>query len=242
MRKKLCFLAAAVLLFTGCSYNVPDLSRVDNDLAAQYVADALLRSDKYYEGGLEYDHSILNPTPAPTKAPGAQVNNNQKPADGGDTQNSPGGQGTSLNGDGGKSQQPLQSVSLSEIYGIGGVKIKGNAYRVTSSYGTAYAVCTARKGYKLIAVNFSVSNTGNSPKKVDLEKQQVQAELLVNGESAGNPLMSIVDGDLQYFNATIGAGQSKQGVLIFEIEKSKKVHKVEVRFVNGGKEAVVQAS
>lgn len=230
MKRKLCVLAFAVaVIFTGCSYNVPDLSNVDNDLAGQYVADALLRYDKHYDEGLDYDHALLQPTPtpvptaAPTEAPGNTA--------------SPNGQGTSPDGSG--AQAALTSVSLSDLYGVSGVTVKGNTYRVTSSYGTSYAVCQARKGKKLVAVNFTISNKSKSDKRVNFQKKGVKAELLLDGESAGAPLLSIVDGDLQSFNTKIAAGKRKQGVLIFEIDKSVKVGDVKVRFVKGNNESVV---
>ena len=71
MKKKLCVLTMMMAaMLTGCT-DVPDLSNVDNSLAAQYVADALLRNDKNYDDSLDYDHSILQatPTPAPTPVP-----------------------------------------------------------------------------------------------------------------------------------------------------------------------------
>ena len=50
MRSKLCIITiVACAALTGCS-NVPDLSHVDNDLTAQYMADALLKNDDSYQG------------------------------------------------------------------------------------------------------------------------------------------------------------------------------------------------
>ena len=69
MRSKLCIITiVACAALTGCS-NVPDLSHVDNDLTAQYMADALLKNDDSYQGVLDYDHSILEATPSPTAEP-----------------------------------------------------------------------------------------------------------------------------------------------------------------------------
>lgn len=232
MKKKLCVLTMMMAaMLTGCT-DVPDLSNVDNSLAAQYVADALLRNDKNYDDSLDYDHSILQatPTPAPTPVP------TPAPSGGPDKDD-----GSSVpNGDGGsKLGDNLESVSVSDIYGISGINIKAGTYRVTSSYGSSVAVCTPKKGNKLVVVNFTVANTSKASKKVNLQKQKIQAELLSGTTRLGAPMLSIVEGDLQYFNATLNGGRKKQGVLVFEVDKSTKLKDVKVRFVKNGKEAVV---
>jgi len=228
MKKKLCvIIMVTVAVLTGCS-NGPDLSRLDNSLAAQYVADALLRNDKNYDESLDYDHSLLQatPTPAPTPVP------TPVPSDSGKGESTPGSEGS-------KPSEAVESVSMSEIYGVSGVNIQAGTYRTTSSYGSDYAVCTAKKGNKLVVVNFTVTNTTKKKKQVNLTKGKMQVELLSGDESLGGPLLSIVDGDLQYFNAKMDKGQTKQGVLIFEVSKSTKVNNVKVRFSKGSKEAVV---
>ncbi|RKI30865.1 DUF4352 domain-containing protein [bacterium 1xD8-6] len=232
MKKKLCVLTMMMAaMLTGCT-DVPDLSNVDNSLAAQYVADALLRNDKNYDDSLDYDHSILQatPTPAPTPVP------TPAPSGGPDKDD-----GSSVpNGDGGsKPGDNLESVSVSDIYGISGINIKAGTYRVTSSYGSSVAVCTPKKGNKLVVVNFTVANTSKASKKVNLQKQKIQAELLSGTTRLGAPMLSIVEGDLQYFNTTLNGGRKKQGVLVFEVDKSTKLKDVKVRFVKNGKEAVV---
>lgn len=230
MKKKLCVLTMVMAaMLTGCT-DVPDLSKMDNNLAAQYVADALLRNDKNYDDSLDYDHSILQatPTPAPTPVP------TPVPSDDGNA-----GSSVSDGSQGSKPEESFESVSVSDIYGISGIKIKAGSYRVTSSYGSNFAVCTPKKGNKLVVVNFSVSNTSKASKKVNLAKKNMQAELLSGTESLGSPMMSIAEGDLQYFNTTLGGGKRKQGVLVFEVSKSEKLKDVKVRFVSGGKEAVV---
>ena len=233
MKKKLCVLTlVATVALTGCT-QVPDLSNIDNNLAAQYVADALLKYDKNYDDSLDYDHSILQatptpaPTPVPTLAPSASPED-ENPVQGSDSDN-----------DGATVGEVFESVSVSGIYNVPGVEIKTGTYRVMSSYGSDYAVCTAKTGNKLVVVNFSVSNTTKKAKKVNLVKKNVQAELLSGDKSLGSPLLSIVEGDLQYFNTKIDANKKKQGILIFEVAKSVKLNDVKVRFVKDSKEAVV---
>lgn len=240
MRKKLCVLAmATAVLLTGCGASVPKLSKLDNSLAAQYLADAMLRNDADYADGLDYDHALLTatPTPAPTVAPTQAPQATEAAPDGQDQSTDKPGASA---GESNKSdQQKYQSVSLSEIFGSTKVKVKAQGYQMEKSYGTSYASCTAGKGKKLVVANFSISNTSKSAVKVNLAKQNLQAELIVNGKSVATPLQTIVDGDLQFFNKKLGAGQKKQGILIFEVDKSMKGNDVQIHFVNGSKEANV---
>lgn len=235
MKKKLCVLTlAASVVLTGCT-EVPDLSNVDNNLAAQYVADALLKNDKEYDAALDYDHSLLQatPTPVPTAVPTPVPSDSEA----GTSDNNPGG--ATANPDGNETGDDVISVSLSGIYGMSGVKIKAGSYRVMSSYGSDYAVCMAGSGKKLVVVNFTVSNATKKAKRVNLADKGMQAELLSGTKVLGRPLLSIVEGDLQYFNTMIAAGENKQGVLIFEVGKSTRIKDVKVRFSKGNKESVV---
>lgn len=246
MRKKLCITAMVMtVVLTGCT-SVPDLSKVDNDLAAQYMADSLLKNDESYSGISDYDHSVLEdtPTPKPTVAatPTPSVDNGEPGQTGKDNNGS--GDGASVNSNGtdgtASSAAPaLQQVSASEVFGVSGVEIEAVKYQLVKSYGSQYANCTAADGKKLVVVQFKVSNTTGSAKKVNLVKSGVQASLNVNGQTVGSALLTIVEGDLQYMNTRLAAGKKKQGVLIFEVDKSAKIDSVEVHLSAEQKEAVV---
>lgn len=232
MRKKLSIMMIAVVaLLTACGASVPDLSETDNNVAAQYVAGALLKYDKAYDDSLDYDHSLLIPTPAPTPEPKPAAIETAAPQGGGQD----GNQGGSVN----QEAAARTKVSLSELYGVSGVKVKAVSYEVTGSYGESYAVCMPHSGNKLVVVKFRVSNDSGKKKKVNLARAGLSPNLVLNGQSYGSPLQSIVRGDLQYFNTTIPAGGRKQGVLIFEVKKSVEVRNVAVQFVKGGREAEV---
>lgn len=251
MRKKLSVLALVMtVVLTGCSTSVPDLSKVDNDIAAQYMADALLQYDTNYEDSLVYDHSVLTPTPTPeptvapveaTPAPSdnSSAGTNQTAANGTSS-----GTGVSADGQNGTSdaQNQLTSVSLSDMYGVSGIEMKGTSYSVKSSYGSAYEDYTPKKGNKLIVVHFTISNTSGSSQKVDLQKQNVQSALILNGENIGKPLTTFAEGDLQFFKSTIASGKKKQGVLLFEVKKSVKVSDVKVQFLKGNSEATISVN
>lgn len=234
MRRKICIIALSVAtLLAGCGTDVPDLSRVDNNVAAQYVADALLRGDKHYDESLDYDHSILEPTPTPepTPAPTAKPGEDGKSGDD--------AQGSGKGGQDGQEAPQVSNVSLSELYGISGVTIEQGTYEVKSSYSIAKgASVIPEKGKKLAVAYFKISNDAGKAKKVSLVGKNVDMQLYLNGESAGRLLPSIVPEDLQNFNEKIGSGKKKQGVLLFEIDKSVKIDKLEVQFSRENRQAI----
>ena len=119
--------------------------------------------------------------------------------------------------------------------------IEQSTYEVKNSYGAGkYAAITPKAGKKLAVVYFKVSNDTGKAKKVALDGKSVDIQLYLNGKSEGRPLLSIADGDMQTFNEKIGAGKKKrkkQGVLLFEIDKSVKIDKLEVQFGMEGRQA-----
>lgn len=231
MRRILSFIAlGAAVMLAGCSTNVPDLSHVDNDLAAQYVADALLRNDKHYDESLDYDHSILEatPEPEPTEAPTPEPEEGSSP-----DQTGAGGQGGQAQG-----EPAVSNVSLSDIYGVQGVSVTPSSYKMQDSYdeGGGLSVVPHRKN-KLIVVYFTVSNNSGKAKRVKLG--DVSPQLYLDGSSVGQPMPSLAAGDLQSFNERIAAGKKKQGVLLFEVPSNTKMSKLEVRFSKGNSQASV---
>lgn len=255
MRSKLCIMTiVACAALTGCS-NVPDLSHIDNDLTAQYMADALLKNDDSYQGVLDYDHSILEatptptvePTPAATAAPAQDQN-----MDGTNTSSANEGAGTdgvqnnstdslaSAEPGAQSSMEPqAEQVSPAQVYGIKGVSIKAGSYKLVKSYGSSYANCTASKGKKLLVVQFNISNDSSKAKTVDLSKSGVQASLMLNGQAAGGAMLSVVDEDMQHLKTKLAAGKKKQGVLLFEVDKDQKIDSVSVTLSSGQKQADV---
>ena len=235
MKKKLCLaVVSAALLLTACGPGVPDLSKGNNDTAAQYVADALLRNDKHYDEGIDYDHSLLRPTPTPEPTPAAV-----KPEQNEDGKN--GGNGSSGTGGTGASTETVsrKSVSVSDIYGVKGVTIKPVSYQLKNSYGTSvYQIMPTGKGNRLAVVYFNIANKSNKRKRINLTQKGVSAELIVNGKSVGSPMLSLTDNDLKNMNVTLDAGKKKQGVLLFEVSKKTKVSSVEIRLTTDTKEAV----
>lgn len=251
MRSKLCIITiVACAALTGCS-NVPDLSHIDNDLTAQYMADALLKNDDSYQGALDYDHSILEatpsptvePTPAVTVAPTQDTDSANAGSDGASTDNTQNNGTDSLASSEPGAQSSVEpqaeQVPPEQVYGIKGISMKAVSYKLVKSYGSSYANCTASKGKKLLVVQFSISNDSAKTKTIDLSKSGVQASVMINGQAAGDAMLSVVDEDLQHMRTKLAAGKKKQGVLLFEVDKGQKIDSVSVTFSARQKQADV---
>ncbi|MCI5586588.1 MAG: hypothetical protein MR384_01655 [Lachnospiraceae bacterium] len=231
MRKKLIALALAVAISaTGCG--VVDLSDENKNIIAEYMAGELLKYNKDYSGTIEYDRSVLEPTPTPepTVAPNKPAAT-PKPLDQGDSQEPAVGESDDGTG------ETNTEVSLSELYGTNGIKVKHTTYTSGRSYGSDYSTIAANPGKKLIVVYFNIKNTSSKTTRLNLSDKSVTYELYKNDKSYGEPLLTIAKGDMQYFNEKLKAGQNRQGVLIFETDSSFKAKGAVIKAVKGGKEA-----
>jgi hypothetical protein len=225
-KKRLVVTVLAVsLLVTGCS-SVPDLSDVHRDMEAEYMAGILLKYDKNNQDMLDYDRSVLEPTPTPVPT--------QQPA----ASKAPSSDTTSETGGSTDSQTTsVETVDADVILSKGGIRVRQEQYQLKKSYDSSYSTITAREGKKLFVVKFLVKNTSGATKKVNLMKRNLTYSLEIDGASAGSPLMTILENDLQYMNSSLEGGKSKEEVLIFEVSSSTKVQNAVLNITEGTKTA-----
>lgn len=226
-------MVSAVLL-TSCATQVPELSKLDNDKAAEYMAGEILKHDAGYAYALDYDRSVLNvtPTPAPTKAPvitpkPASGNSQQDPSEGGEIT--------------GEDTPAVQEVSLSEVFGINGIEIQYTSAAMKESYGKDYESIVASKGKQLVIIKFRIKNTGDASQTLALFQNKVDYALY-QGEQKKTPMRTSAAGDLQYFESELAAGKSKQGILMFEVDQNTKIEESKLQITNGTKQATITLS
>lgn len=220
-------LSVAVLM-TGCSSG-PDLSRFNNDLEAEYIAGTLLKYNADYEGMLEYDRSILDVTPTPVPTPTVTPASSQE------------SDGEIENSTEGKDDEIQQiAVALDDISPVEGISWSLETYEVKQSYGSRFATVEAGKGNQLLVVKFRLKNTNSKKKNVNFIDTKVSYVLEVDGQAVATPLQTLIDGDMQYFNDTIPAGKSREGVLIFKISKKQNLNNAVIRAIKENQSATVE--
>lgn len=100
--------------------------------------------------------------------------------------------------------------------------MKAVSYKLVKSYGSSYANCTASKGKKLLVVQFSISNVSAKAKTIDLSKSGVQASIMINGQAAGDAMLSVVDEDLQHMRTKLAAGKKSKVCCFLKLIRGKR--------------------
>lgn len=231
MKKRFCVavLIIAVML-TGCS-NGPNLSRVHRNMEAEYMAGLLLKYDADYGEMLDYDRSILNPTPTPEPT--------RKPAQPTASASGSAASSNSSNKGGDDNSQVQSYISLQEMGTVQGVTLSQESYELKDSYGSNYAVVNPGKGNRLLIVKFRLKNGNSRAKKVNMSKEAMSYSLEIDGQNMGSAKKTMLPNDLQFYRSKIDAGKSQEAVIIFEISKSQQVKDANLYISVGNKNAQV---
>ena len=210
---------------TGCGKNDISLTNEENDLVAEYIAGTLLK----YSYDNEWKYQKLNTaqktgvtttagTNSSTQTPSqSQAGNSQKP-----TASSSSAASTatvSASGAAGTTSTDLMG-SLPSALGLSGVTVKYKDYVTGSSYPSdAYISVPAQQGYKVVAVELTLTNT--SGQAVTLNSSgNVTFKLEVGGTVVSN-YASILKNDITTLkNVSLAAGASKDVVVLFQVKES----------------------
>lgn len=228
MKRILIVLSVLTLVMTGCG--VKELTEMENDKIAEYIAASLLKYDANYEDSLEYDKTLLEPTPAPTPTPAPVVT--PEPAEGKNGSSTAGGDVVT--------PEPELSASkdFSDIFEAMGCNVKLKGFEVVSSYNTDYSVLEpSKKGTQLLIVKCQVTNTSGASKKISLDNSISYEVEMDEGEYAKPLLTMTLTNDLQNFEEKIGAGKSKDAVLVFETTK-KDIGQISLTATQGTKKVM----
>ena len=193
---------------TGCGKNDISLTNEENDLVAEYIAGTLLK----YSYDNEWKYQKLNTaqktgvttaagTNSSTQTPAqSQSVNSQKPSASATASNAAGTTSTDLMG------------SLPSALGLSGVT--GSSYP-----SDAYVSVPAQQGYKVVAVELTLTNT--SGQAVTLNSSgNVTFKLEVGGTGVVN-YASILKNDITALkNVSLAAGASKDVVVLFQVKES----------------------
>lgn len=202
-----------IFLLVGCDKQVT-LNTEENDLIAEYIAGVMLKysfSDKWnYEKAVSRVDSYKPKNPASTIGGGATINNTTP------TQSS-----TSTPTTAATSTKDVMEA-LSSALGMDGLDIQYKTYSVGERYPTQeYAISVpAGEGYKVLALEFELTNNSNSAIDLDTYNKGVVFRLAL-GERAFTQYASMLKNDLVFLkDVSVESGSTYTAVVLFQIPDS----------------------
>lgn len=218
MKKKaiLVWMLATVFLVGGCGKKEKLMTMTDEErtqiiqFSAHIISEFNRSQPEGYRPLSKVQIDAINAEEEKEKNPQKQE---EKPADDSKT----GGQG-------GEAEQPArQEGTLTELVGISGIEATCTGYKVQKDYveENVFAM-NASEGNKYVVVKVRLTNTTDAKVNVDILSKNPSVSLQINGEeSTSRALLTLLTNDLLTTKKKLGAGESLDTVLLFEVEKSK---------------------
>lgn len=235
MKKRLIMLLMiTAVVSSGCAMGV-ELTDENSDLVAEYTASIILKNDQRHEYRLIDVSSEETKNPeveAPTQAPQANETGSpsMQPAQPTDEPAA-------------NTEQEVGSFTLEELMGLKNATLTYKELKLMDSYtdkkNTTYSL-TAKKGYQFAVLSFSITNTGKKEQQIDLLSKKMKYNLNVNGTESYSAILTVLDSDLQCYIETLQAGETKEAVLLFEVEENKQIPSATLFALNGKKASEIE--
>lgn len=244
MKKKLAFaglIMISAFTLAGCSSDVT-LTEEQNDMIAEYVAGSLLKHS--YENEWKYS-KLNNPvynknTPAATKA--STSTSQSKPqqtttSQGATTASTAAGQTTAKS----TSSSTTTASSISQALGLNGVTVSYKNISIGDRYPTEeYAICVpADSGCKVVAVEFTIKNTGSSDYTATTKSSDVSMKLQMPGGTYTQYKSMLKNDICNLDKISIKAGGEYTVAAVFQVPKDSAVDSGDIKLeVLAGSQAV----
>lgn len=209
----LALMLICVLAFSGCGKNNVTVNNEQSNLISEYIAGTLLKYS--YEN--QWKYTKLNTA----KNQYIPNNSQQMPT----AQQTTQAQNTVVTP--GAGQQPSAGNSsadpcdlLPDALGLAGATIRYKAYVVGDRYPTGeYVVCVpAESGCKVVAVEFTITNTSGNTITANTASSGVSMKLAVNGSNESGYTSMLKNDMLNLKSVAIEPGQDYTAVVLFQVK------------------------
>lgn len=208
--------AVCVFALAGCADDVT-MDNEQNDIVAEYIAGTLLRHS--YANEWKYS-KLSNPTfnkSGQSTTTTGKNNTTGTTAANKQTTTAVGQTGTTSTT--GTTQVGIKAASITEALGLSGVTVSYKKVSVGNRYPTdAYAVCVpADSGCKVVAVEFTIKNTGSAVYTATTKSANVTMKLSA-GSGTYTQYKSMLKNDICNLDkVTINAGEEYTAAAVFQV-------------------------
>lgn len=207
----------AMLMMSGCSDPMPELSAEENALIVEYAAGALLKYNKNYTGKIVSDETIEEQLAREKefaenteKARLARIRDEETKQQ--EKQN-----GTAA------SNSSMTTEELGHFLGIDPAVLTYEGYQICKDYPDAdnmeevFAVMTARPGNQFCVLKFKLANPGESDAVINMLDKRYRFLAVINDSQTVQVQATYALEDLSTYEGSIPAGESEEAVLILEL-------------------------
>ena len=210
---------ATMLMLTGCGNQIPVLTEEQAQMIGEYAAITLLKYDANHRSRLVDEEEIeahdakeqamqelaqATPTPTPEgmkpveETPTVEIEENNTAS---------------------------EVIGFEDFYGLpAGITITYQGEEVCDSYSgdtsSDIFALDATQGKKLLVLKFVIDNQSGSDQSIDLFSTTASYRVTVNGSYTRNALTTMLMDDMSTYMDTIPAGESRNVVLLIEIDEN----------------------
>ena len=212
---------------SGCGSGIV-LNQEENDLIAQYAANAILQNDKNYEDRFVVDSTTQE---ASTTQPEQQTTTTESAT--------PSESDTKSQKEAEQTTQGELKPSLSKVSSFLNLSLQYKGCKVASHYedgNQSSLPVEASSGNKLLILKFKIKNTSSTTNQVDMLSSKLSYDLQLGTEKL-QPQLTVLEDDLTTYQGSLKKHASKNVVLIFEIPKKSANHPTGTLEISNGDEA-----
>ncbi|MCI8383170.1 MAG: hypothetical protein HFI07_15515 [Lachnospiraceae bacterium] len=238
--KKIFTLGMVCCLLTGCGNMIPELTEEEASLIATYAADVVLENSKDNNSRLmDTEEETARLTELSEKVEKLK----EKKALEEEEEREEAEQ--SSGGSGGASANALTVDSIASFIGLPEFQVSYDGYEIKKSYAAEEGdewepTFDATSGKNLLIINLKVTNISDAPAVADVLSKDMKFSVKGDQGINGMALVTLLLNDFSFAQDEIGAGESKQYVLIAQIDESiTEVNSLSLQMKKGEERAVV---
>lgn len=230
--KKCIILGMVACILTGCGNAIPELTEEEASLVATYAADVVFRFSTEKESRLidtEKERARREELEAKAAEIAAQmkVEEEQEQEEASSGQTGSGQTGSGSTGNGATGMQGTESMA--DFIGLDGFEVSYGGYDIQKTYPLVGSdewepTIEATSGSSLLIVKFRVTNNNSIPAVADVLSKNMLFH--IDGEAGtgeiigGTALTTMLLDDFAFAQDEIGAGESKEYVLMIQIDET----------------------
>ena len=218
-------LISSIVFVTGCGNAIPELTEEQQELVVEYAVGTLLKYDKNHEKRLMKIEELEAVEAQRVALQEAKIKKQNSVAEEKTDENNAENLSDATVID--NTQEVKQVYSSVEdilhleqlVFEYAGVEVV-DEYPNTNQEQELFFVMNATEGKKLLIVKFNVKNVSGVDTELNMNQIGAKFKIVADGEEK-NALTTMLLNDLAYYQGTIAAGESKELVLVSEVNREK---------------------